>query len=179
VVKGVSLRLNRGEVVGLLGPNGAGKTTCFYMITGLIAADYGAIWLDGEDILSPALVAEMARERIRGQDLVLPFKMSWGAGVMRNETVTPWGPGLATFGHSGWGGSCAIGTTSTAQPKLCQEYPPRAFVTTAPGAEIASMTFPAVAPVTATIGVNGITWPREAPRMTGGYAGATGASQST
>ncbi len=50
VVKGVSLRLNRGEVVGLLGPNGAGKTTCFYMITGLIAADYGAIWLDGEDI---------------------------------------------------------------------------------------------------------------------------------
>ena len=50
VVKGVSLRLDRGEVVGLLGPNGAGKTTCFYMITGLIAADYGAIWLDGEDI---------------------------------------------------------------------------------------------------------------------------------
>jgi lipopolysaccharide export system ATP-binding protein len=50
VVKAVSLRLNRGEVVGLLGPNGAGKTTCFYMITGLIAADYGAIWLDGEDI---------------------------------------------------------------------------------------------------------------------------------
>jgi lipopolysaccharide export system ATP-binding protein len=50
VVKGVSLRLERGEVAGLLGPNGAGKTTCFYMITGLIAADYGAIWLDGEDI---------------------------------------------------------------------------------------------------------------------------------
>jgi lipopolysaccharide export system ATP-binding protein len=50
VVRGVSLRLARGEVAGLLGPNGAGKTTCFYMITGLIAADYGAIWLDGEDI---------------------------------------------------------------------------------------------------------------------------------
>jgi lipopolysaccharide export system ATP-binding protein len=50
VVKGVSLRLARGEVAGLLGPNGAGKTTCFYMITGLIAADYGAIWLDGSDI---------------------------------------------------------------------------------------------------------------------------------
>jgi len=50
VVKGVSLHLNRGEVAGLLGPNGAGKTTCFYMITGLIAADYGAIWLDGDDI---------------------------------------------------------------------------------------------------------------------------------
>ena len=50
VVKGVSLHLARGEVAGLLGPNGAGKTTCFYMITGLIAADYGAIHLDGEDI---------------------------------------------------------------------------------------------------------------------------------
>ena len=50
VVKAVSLHLARGEVAGLLGPNGAGKTTCFYMITGLIAADYGAIWLDGEDI---------------------------------------------------------------------------------------------------------------------------------
>ena len=50
VVKSVSLRLGRGEVAGLLGPNGAGKTTCFYMITGLIAADYGTIYLDGEDI---------------------------------------------------------------------------------------------------------------------------------
>ena len=50
VVKDVSLRLARGQVAGLLGPNGAGKTTCFYMITGLIAADYGAIYLDGEDV---------------------------------------------------------------------------------------------------------------------------------
>jgi len=50
VVKSVSLQLGRGEVVGLLGPNGAGKTTCFYMITGLIEADYGTILLDGQDI---------------------------------------------------------------------------------------------------------------------------------
>lgn len=50
VVRNVSLRLQRGEVLGLLGPNGAGKTTCFYMITGLINADYGQILLDGEDI---------------------------------------------------------------------------------------------------------------------------------
>ena len=52
VVKSVSLSLKRGEVAGLLGPNGAGKTTCFYMINGLVAADYGSIYLDGEDITS-------------------------------------------------------------------------------------------------------------------------------
>jgi len=50
VVRGVSLALQRGEVVGLLGPNGAGKTTCFYMITGLIAPNEGRISLDGRDI---------------------------------------------------------------------------------------------------------------------------------
>jgi CubicO group peptidase (beta-lactamase class C family) len=65
-------------------------------------------WLDGENILSPALIAEAARSRIRGQDLVLPYEMSWGAGFMRNETVHPWGSGNATFGHSGWGGSCVF-----------------------------------------------------------------------
>ncbi|RLD99268.1 MAG: hypothetical protein DRI92_02580, partial [Aquificota bacterium] len=50
VVKGVSLEVSQGEVVGLLGPNGAGKTTVFYMITGLIAPDAGSIHLNGEDI---------------------------------------------------------------------------------------------------------------------------------
>jgi lipopolysaccharide export system ATP-binding protein len=50
VVRGVSVAVQRGEAVGLLGPNGAGKTTCFYMITGLIAPDYGTIRLDGLDV---------------------------------------------------------------------------------------------------------------------------------
>ncbi len=50
VVDGVSLRVERGEVVGLLGPNGAGKTTCFYMIVGLIRPDGGTVSLDGQDI---------------------------------------------------------------------------------------------------------------------------------
>ncbi len=50
VVRGVSLSVRRGEAVGLLGPNGAGKTTVFYMITGLIPADYGSIALDGLDL---------------------------------------------------------------------------------------------------------------------------------
>lgn len=50
VVRGISLSLQRGEVVGLLGPNGAGKTTCFYMITGLVAPDEGRVLLNGRDI---------------------------------------------------------------------------------------------------------------------------------
>jgi lipopolysaccharide export system ATP-binding protein len=50
VLKEVSLRVRRGEVVGLLGPNGAGKTTCFYTIVGLIAPDNGVIYFDGHDL---------------------------------------------------------------------------------------------------------------------------------
>jgi lipopolysaccharide export system ATP-binding protein len=50
VLRDVSFSLQRGEIVGLLGPNGAGKTTCFYCVTGLIAADYGSVLIDGHDI---------------------------------------------------------------------------------------------------------------------------------
>lgn len=50
VVRGVSLEISQGEVVGLLGPNGAGKTTSFYMIVGLVAPDSGQILADGADI---------------------------------------------------------------------------------------------------------------------------------
>ena len=64
--------------------------------------------LSGHRILSPETVEAVAAERIRGQDLVLPFVMSWGAGVMRNDPMFVWGPGGQTFGHSGWGGSCAF-----------------------------------------------------------------------
>tara|TARA_B100001564_G_scaffold352749_1_gene360635 strand:+ start:163 stop:1542 length:1380 start_codon:yes stop_codon:yes gene_type:complete len=49
VVKGVSLEVNQGEIVGLLGPNGAGKTTTFYMIVGLIRPSFGHVYLDGDD----------------------------------------------------------------------------------------------------------------------------------
>ena len=50
VVKGVSLEINRGEVVGLLGPNGAGKTTTFYMITGMISPTEGNVYFDEDKI---------------------------------------------------------------------------------------------------------------------------------
>jgi lipopolysaccharide export system ATP-binding protein len=52
VVRGVSLEVASGEVVGLLGPNGAGKTTTFYMTVGLAAPDSGRVLLDGTDVTS-------------------------------------------------------------------------------------------------------------------------------
>jgi lipopolysaccharide export system ATP-binding protein len=50
VVRGVSLEITQGEVVGLLGPNGAGKTTSFYMIVGLVRPDAGQVLVDDIDI---------------------------------------------------------------------------------------------------------------------------------
>jgi lipopolysaccharide export system ATP-binding protein len=50
VVQGISLEVNKGEIVGLLGPNGAGKTTTFYMIVGFIKPDSGTVYLDEENI---------------------------------------------------------------------------------------------------------------------------------
>lgn len=50
VVQNVSLQVQSGEIVGLLGPNGAGKTTSFYMIVGLIACEYGSIFIDEQAI---------------------------------------------------------------------------------------------------------------------------------
>src|SRR5690606_10665877 len=50
VVKGISVEVNKGEIVGLLGPNGAGKTTSFYMIVGLIKPNGGKIYLNETDI---------------------------------------------------------------------------------------------------------------------------------
>ena len=50
IVRGISLQVEHGEVVGLLGPNGAGKTTTFYMVVGLVRPDQGTVRLDGKDI---------------------------------------------------------------------------------------------------------------------------------
>ena len=50
VLRDVSVSVKRGEIVGLLGPNGAGKTTCFYLMTGMLAADSGTVSIDGHDV---------------------------------------------------------------------------------------------------------------------------------
>ena len=96
--------------------NGHATAPALARLMGALAAGG---WLDGAQILSPALIAEATRRRISGPDLVLPFTMSWGAGFMRNETLKVWGPGEATFGHSGWGGSCAF---ADPQRKLAGAY---------------------------------------------------------
>jgi lipopolysaccharide export system ATP-binding protein len=55
VVKGVSIEVNQGEIVGLLGPNGAGKTTSFYMIVGLVSPNEGRVYLEDRDITNLAM----------------------------------------------------------------------------------------------------------------------------
>jgi CubicO group peptidase (beta-lactamase class C family) len=73
-----------------------------------LATLMGTMATGGSDLLSADGVKAMARQRIIGDDLVLPFHISWGAGVMRNQGLDVYGPGQETFGHSGWGGACAL-----------------------------------------------------------------------
>lgn len=61
VVKGASVQVEKGEIVGLLGPNGAGKTTTFYMIVGLISPNGGKIFLDDVDITGEAVYKRAKR----------------------------------------------------------------------------------------------------------------------
>lgn len=61
VVKGVSVEVNQGEIVGLLGPNGAGKTTSFYMIVGLIKPNEGKVFLDDTEITSEPMYKRAQR----------------------------------------------------------------------------------------------------------------------
>lgn len=69
--------------------------------------------LDGQTILSEGVLAQATRERIHGPDKVVPFDMSWAAGLMRNGEMRMFGPNPETVGHSGWGGSCAFADPAT------------------------------------------------------------------
>ncbi len=64
--------------------------------------------LDGRRFLSSRAVAAVSAERVRGPDLVLPFTLSWAAGLLRNTDAGIYGPSPRALGHSGWGGSCAF-----------------------------------------------------------------------
>ena len=64
-------------------------------------------WSDGDPFLTPAAIDGALQERIRGDDLVLPFHLSWTAGLMRNIN-RHFGPNENAFGHAGFGGSCVL-----------------------------------------------------------------------
>lgn len=64
--------------------------------------------LDGNRFISDATLEALVEERVAGEDKVLPFDLSWAAGVMRNTRAQLYGPVAETVGHSGWGGSCAF-----------------------------------------------------------------------
>ncbi len=63
----------------------------------------------GKDrILSVTTLGQATRERVYGQDRVLPYKLSWAAGYLRNRGIHIYGPNDRALGHSGWGGSCVM-----------------------------------------------------------------------
>jgi CubicO group peptidase (beta-lactamase class C family) len=74
----------------------------------LMAILAGGGALDGHRWLPASAIEAATRSRGRGEDLVLPYDMAWGAGFIRNEGLGVYGLGGASFGHSGWGGSCAF-----------------------------------------------------------------------
>lgn len=63
--------------------------------------------LNGDSMLGGKALTALRRERIHGDDLVLPFRISWAAGLMRNAHGV-FGPGTEAVAHAGWGGSCAV-----------------------------------------------------------------------
>jgi CubicO group peptidase (beta-lactamase class C family) len=87
------------------GANGHGTALALARAMAVLACD-GEI--DGREILPPGLALEAAAARITGPDQVLPYDLSWGAGFLRNQGLDIYGPSPHAFGHSGWGGSCAV-----------------------------------------------------------------------
>lgn len=89
--------------------NGHATAEALARLMGALATD-GT--LSGRSIITPAGIEAATTQRIVGQDLVLPYVISWGAGFMRNEPNMFYGPTAEAFGHSGWGGSCAFADPS-------------------------------------------------------------------
>ena len=95
IIKGISLEVKRGEVVGLLGPNGAGKTTTFYMICGLISPSSGSVFLDGADVTKVPLhkrahmgIGYLPQESSIFKDLSVEENLLLGAEILyKDEAV--------------------------------------------------------------------------------------------
>mgnify|MGYP000991861620 FL=1 len=95
IIKGISLGVKSGEVVGLLGPNGAGKTTTFYMICGLISPTSGSVFLDGADVTKVPLhkrahmgIGYLPQESSIFKDLSVEENLLLGAEILyKDEAV--------------------------------------------------------------------------------------------
>ena len=95
IIKGISLEVKSGEVVGLLGPNGAGKTTTFYMICGLILPSSGSVFLDGADVTKVPLhkrahmgIGYLPQESSIFKDLSVEENLLLGAEILyKDEAV--------------------------------------------------------------------------------------------
>ncbi len=97
--------LDEWRSADLPGVNGHGTALALARLMSALATD-GT--LDGAPILSETTIAAVSAERGFGDDLVLPHRLSWGAGFIRNRGFGGYGPSPDGFGHSGWGGSCAF-----------------------------------------------------------------------
>ena len=93
IIKGISLEVKSGEIVGLLGPNGAGKTTTFYMICGLISPSSGSVFLDGTDVTKVPLhkrahMGYLPQESSIFKDLSVEENLLLGAEILyKDEAV--------------------------------------------------------------------------------------------
>ena len=92
IIKGISLEVKSGEVVGLLGPNGAGKTTTFYMICGLISPTSGSVFLDGADVTKVPLhkrahmgIGYLPQESSIFKDLSVEENLRLGAEILYTD----------------------------------------------------------------------------------------------
>ena len=92
IIKGISLEVNSGEVVGLLGPNGAGKTTTFYMICGLISPTSGDVFLNDEKITNVPLhkrahlgIGYLPQESSIFKDLSVEENLLLGAEILNQS----------------------------------------------------------------------------------------------
>ncbi|HWA62006.1 MAG TPA: serine hydrolase domain-containing protein [Caulobacteraceae bacterium] len=95
-------QLRRADIPSVTGYGTAEALARVMAIVALDGEAFGRRWL------RRSTVQDLTRERIAGQDLVLPYDLSWAAGLLRNERLKIYGPGRETVGHSGWGGSCAF-----------------------------------------------------------------------